>query len=121
MSGRCADLFDPAAVQHDDAVGHGHGFDLIVGDVDRGDAKATLQGFDFNPHLVAQFRVQIRQRFIEEEQRRVTHNGTAHGIALTLAAGELGRFAVEILGEIEHLRRLIDPFAQSRLSAFCGS
>jgi len=31
---RWADLLDVAGVEHDQAIGEGHGLDLIVGDVD---------------------------------------------------------------------------------------
>jgi hypothetical protein len=36
---RAADLFDPPIAHDDDAVGHGHGLDLIVGHVDDGGAN----------------------------------------------------------------------------------
>ena len=37
-----ADLLDEAALHDDDAVGHGQGFFLVVGDVEEGDAKALM-------------------------------------------------------------------------------
>ena len=38
---RRADLLDPAGVHDDDAVGHGHRLDLVVGDVDDGRRRAA--------------------------------------------------------------------------------
>jgi zinc and cadmium transporter len=40
---RRADLLDAAVVHHDDAVGHGHGLDLVVRDVDRGGLQPLVQ------------------------------------------------------------------------------
>ena len=44
------------AVTHDhDAVGHGHGFNLVVRDVNGSGAQALVQLFDFTAHGNAQF------------------------------------------------------------------
>ena len=40
---RRADLLDAAAVHDDDAVGERHRLDLVVGDVDGGDAELRVQ------------------------------------------------------------------------------
>ena len=58
-------LLDLAVTQQHDTVGHGHGFDLIVGDVDHGLTQLLMKAFDFAAHLVAQLSIQVRQRFIE--------------------------------------------------------
>ncbi|MNT47063.1 hypothetical protein D3C72_1837490 [compost metagenome] len=44
-------------------------------------------------HLHAQFGVEVRERFVEQEHRRIAHDGAAHRHALTLAAGKLTRTA----------------------------
>ena len=39
---RGADLLDDAVLHDDDAVGHGEGLFLVVGDVEEGDAQALM-------------------------------------------------------------------------------
>ena len=48
---RRADLLDDAVVHDDDPVGHGHGFDLVVGDVDGGGLQPLVQLLDLGAHL----------------------------------------------------------------------
>jgi hypothetical protein len=93
-SGR-ADLLDDAVVHHDDLVGHGHGLDLVVRDVDRGGLQPLVQLLDLGRICHAQLGVQVGQRLVEQEHLRVAHDGAAHGHALALAAGQLARVAVE--------------------------
>jgi hypothetical protein len=102
---RLAHLFD-AAIAHDhDLVGHGHGLDLVMGDIDDRGLEAAVQLLDLHPHLDAQFRVQIGKRLVEEENLRVAHDGTPHGDALALTARKLLGEAVEKLGQVEDLGR----------------
>jgi hypothetical protein len=86
---RRADLLDIAGVQHDDLVGHGHGFDLVVGDVDHRRLQLMMQFADLQPHRAAQGGVEVGQRLVEQEGRGFAHDGAADGDALALAAGEL--------------------------------
>jgi hypothetical protein len=45
---------------HDhDLVGHGHGLDLVVGDVDRRRLQALVQFLDLGTHLHSQLGVEI--------------------------------------------------------------
>jgi hypothetical protein len=88
-SSGAADLLDDAVVHDHDLVGHGHGLDLVVRDVDRGGLQALVQLLDLGAHLHAQLGVEVGQRLVEQEHLRVAHDGAAHGHALALAAGEL--------------------------------
>ncbi len=108
-------LFHLAVVHHHDLVGHGHGLDLVVGHVDGRRAEPLMQLFDLGTHGDAQLSVEVRQRLVEEEDLRVAHNGSAHGDALALAAGELARIASKELGQAENLRRLVDAFFDEAL------
>ena len=101
---RRADLLDVAGVQHDDLVGHGHGLDLVVGDVDHRRLELLVQLADLEPHRAAQRGVEVGQRLVEQEGRRLAHDGAADGDALALAAGELAGPAFEIVGEVEDAR-----------------
>ena len=103
---RRADLLDPAGVEHDDLVGHGHRLDLVVGDVDHRRAELVVQLADLQPHRAAQRGIEVGQRLVEQEGGRLAHDGAADGDALALAAGELAGPAVEIVGEVEDAGRL---------------
>ncbi|MNQ09483.1 hypothetical protein D3C85_223000 [compost metagenome] len=109
---RRTDLLHPARAHHDDAVGHGHGFHLVVRDVDHGVAQALVQGLDLGAHLHAQLRIQVGQRLVEEEQRGLAHHGAAHGDALALSARERARQAVQVGREVEQAGGLFDARAE---------
>ena len=94
---RRADLLDHAVVHHHDLVGHGHGLDLVVGDVDGGGLQALVQGLDLGAHGDAQLGIEVGERLVEQEDLRIAHDRAAHGDALALAARELARIAVEEL------------------------
>ena len=83
---RRADLLDAAGIEHDDLVGHGHGFHLVVRDIDHGGLELLVQLADLEPHVDAQRRIEVRQWFIEQECFGLAHNGTTDGDALALAA-----------------------------------
>ena len=57
-------LFDATLVHDRDRVGHGHGFFLVVGDVQEGEAHLALDVFEFQLHLAAEFEIQSAKRFI---------------------------------------------------------
>ena len=67
-----------------------------------------MQRGDLRTRLDAQLRVEVRQRFVHQEHLRLAHDRTAHRNALTLAAGEVGRLAVEEVVEVEDSSRLLD-------------
>ena len=114
---RRADLRDRAAVEHDDLVGHRHRLDLVVGDVDHRRLQRVVQFADLEAHLHAQRRVEVGQRLVEQERLGLAHDGAADGDALALAAGELARLAVEIVGEVQRRRRLRDLLVDDVLGA----
>ncbi|MNQ71881.1 hypothetical protein D3C85_865680 [compost metagenome] len=104
---RLADLFDLSFLQHHDAVGHGHCFDLVMGDVHRGCAQPLVQRLDLGAHLHAQLGVEVRQRLVEQESLRLPHDGPAHGYALALAARELARVPLQQLAQAQRVGRLL--------------
>ena len=105
------ELLQLAEAQHGHPVAHRHGLDLVVGDVDGGGAQPALQRGDLGAGLHAQLGVQVRQRLVHAEHLRLTHDGAAHRHALALTAGQLGGLAVQELGEVEDLGRLLDLLA----------
>ena len=105
---RRSDLLDHAIVHHHDLVGHGHGLDLVVGDVDGGGLQPLVQGLDLRAHGDAQLGIEVGERLVEEEDLRIAHDGASHGDALALAARELARIAVEKLAQAEDLGGAVD-------------
>ena len=93
-----------AAVEEHDFVGEGHGFDLVVGDVDDAGADFGVQAAEFLAHLYAQGGVKVRERFVEEEDFGVAHEGAADGDALALAAAERFGFSIEVIFELQQAR-----------------
>ena len=74
---------------------HGHGFDLIMRHINRGDLEALMQILDFGTHLHAELGVKIGQGLIKQEHLRVAHNGAPHRHTLALAARKLAREAMQ--------------------------
>src|SRR5436309_8146917 len=101
---RRADLLKHAATHDRDLVTHRHRLDLIVRDVDRRRLQLLLQLQDLGPSLHTQLRVEIRQRLVHQERRRLADDGTPQRNALALAAGELLRLALDEWIEVENLR-----------------
>ena len=90
---------------HDrDAVAHGHGLDLVVGDVDGGGAQPLVQPRDLGAGLDAQLGVQVGERLVHQEHGRLAHDGAAQRHALALAAGESLRLAVQELLQAQDRR-----------------
>ena len=105
---RGADLLQHAILQHGDPVAHGEGLGLVVRDVDGRDAETALQRRDLGAGLHAQLGVEVRQRLVHEEHLGLTHDGAAHGDALTLTTGERLRLAAEVGLQVEQLGGLED-------------
>ena len=91
-------------MQHHDLVGHGHGLDLVVGDIDHRVAELLVQLGDLHPHLHAQRRVEVRQRLVEQEDLRLAHDGPPDGDPLPLPARQLPRPPVQKLVDLQELR-----------------
>jgi hypothetical protein len=103
------------SLAHDrDAVTHGHGLDLIVGDVDRRRSEAILERADLGPGLHAQLRIEIGQGLVHEEGGRLAHDRPPHRDPLALAAGERARLALQELLQAEGLRGLLDALVDLR-------
>ena len=66
-----------------------------MGNVDEGGLQALMQLGDFGTHLHAQLSVQVGQRFVEQEDLRLTDDSTAQSNTLTLAAGQSLRLTVQ--------------------------
>ena len=105
---RRVDLHQRALRHHGNTITHRHRLDLVVRDVHRGDVEVVLDLGDLGTHLHAQLGVEVRQRLVHQERLRLAHDGPAHGDTLALAAGQLRRAAIEVVGELERARRVGD-------------
>jgi len=115
---RRADLLNDAVLHNDDTVAQSHGLRLVVGHIDKGGVDALAQLDQLCPHLVAELGVQIGQRLVHQQDLRLPDDGAADGHALTLAAGKGLGLAVQILRDVQDLRRLFHPLIDLSLVHF---
>src|SRR5207302_10897394 len=106
--GRRAELVDNAFIEHQDAVAHGHGFHLIVRDVDRGSADAAVKALELLARGGAQFGVKIRERLVEQEHGGLADDRAGKRDPLAFATGELARLALEKCTYSEQRSRPLD-------------
>src|SRR4029077_4725711 len=90
-----ADLLDRALVEHGDAVTEAHRLDLVVGDVDGGDPDPLLELLQLIAGRRAELRVQVGQRFVEQEHLWLPDQRPGQGDPLAFPAGQLPGPAVE--------------------------
>jgi len=100
-------LLDLSVLHNDDFIRHGHGFHLVVGNVDHCRVQAEVKVGKFRPHLYAQFGVQVGKGLVKEEDLGVTDNGAAYRDTLSLTAGEGLRFAVQEFFNVQNTRRFV--------------
>ena len=86
-----ADLLQHAVGQHGDPVAERDRLHLVVRHVDRRDAEPVLQPLQLRSHLDAELRVEVGERFVEQEHLGLAHQRPAHRDALPLPAGQLPR------------------------------
>ncbi len=101
---RPAELDDAAVLHHRDVAGQRQRLDLVVGDVDRGDAELALQPLELVAQRLAQLGVEVGQRLVEQQQRRLDDERPGQREALLLAAGELGGLTLGVRGELHRLQ-----------------
>ena len=91
---RGADLLHGTPVEDDDAVRQRHRFGLVVRHIDERDAGAALQRLELGAHALAQLGVEVRQRLVEQQDRRLDHQRARQRHALLLATRQLTRMAL---------------------------
>ena len=110
-------LHDPALVHHRDAVGHGHGLLLVVGDDHEGHAELVLDVHQLELGFLAQLLVEGAERLVEQQHLRPLGERAGKRHALALAAGELARIALGKLLELDEAQHLADALRDLGLSA----
>ena len=111
----CADLVHDTFIQNHDAVAHGHGFHLIVRDVDGGRTYAAVELLELLASRGSELGVEVGERFIEKKDGRFTHNGARQCDPLTLASREFARLAFE---ERANAKKRCRPFYFSVMQIF---
>ncbi len=96
-----------AVLEHQNAVAHGHRFDLVVRHVNEGGAQPLVQFGNLGAGRNAQLGVEIGERLVHEEDGRFAHDGPADGDALTLTTGKRFRLAVQELGQAQNFGRFL--------------
>ena len=94
-------MVDVAFVEDQDAVAHGHGFDLVVGDVDGGGADAAVEALELFAGRGAELSVEIGKRLVEKEDGGLADDGAGQGDALAFTTGKFARLAVEKRADAE--------------------
>ena len=105
-----ADLLDDASAHDGDAVGEGHGFDLVVGYVDGGYFELAREVLELGAHADAELGVEVGERLVHEKDFGGADDGARQGDALALAAGEFFGLALQIGTELD----LLGGFAHAR-------
>ena len=107
--GRRAGLEHAAAVHDGDPVGHRHGLDLVVGDVDGGGADPLVQALQLLAHQLAEGGIERAQRLVHEEGLGPADDGTAQRHPLAVAAGEPAHPLAEQVVDAQEACGLLHP------------
>ena len=106
---RPPELMDTPVLHDCDAIGHAHGFILIVSDQDCGDPERLLKPANLDLHIEPQILIERRKWFVEEEHARLDGERSGERHALLLTTGQLTRKALAPFVEMDEA----DEFADS--------
>src|SRR5581483_4635231 len=101
-----------AVAHHRDLVRHRERLRLVVRHVDAGDPELALEPLELEAHVLAQLRVEVRERLVEEEQGRLHHERAREREPLLLPARERGRVPRRELPELHDREHALDALAQ---------
>jgi hypothetical protein len=110
-----ADLLDGAGRHHHEAVGHRERLVLVVRDHHGRQAERALELADLDTDFLAQLRVEVRQRLVEQERIGLDDQRPRQRDPLLLAARELARQSVAEPLEAHQLERTRDFLADHRV------
>ncbi len=104
--GWCTHLLEAARVHHGDAVGERHRLGLVVGHEQHTDLQALLNASKLQTHVLAQLRVEVGERFVEQEDVRVVNERTRKRDALLLPTAQEGRGSALQAAQTHDFQRL---------------
>ena len=76
---------------NDDAIGERQSLVVIMCDVDRRGAEHVVDASDFAAHFEAELGVEVGERLVHQNKRRLDDDRARDGDTLLLAAGEPSR------------------------------
>mmetsp|Transcript_22335 Transcript_22335/g.35678 ORF Transcript_22335/g.35678 Transcript_22335/m.35678 type:complete len:392 (-) Transcript_22335:779-1954(-) len=115
---RWIQLLNAAIVKNRHAVGHGQGFGLVVGHINRGDTQIVRQIGDLKLHFFTQLLVQRAKRFIHQNQLGFKHQCTRQGDPLLLSTRKLSWPAATKGAHLNHIQGAFDFFFARALAHF---
>ena len=98
---RRTDLLDESVSHDNDPVTERHCFDLIVRDVDECGVDLLTKTDDLRTHLSAEFRIQVGERLVHQNDLRLSYNCTSDCNTLSLAAGKRLRESVKDFRDLQ--------------------
>ena len=110
---RAAELLDLPGPHHGDDVGEGERLALVVRHVEGRHADLALDPLQLGAHLLPEPRVEVRERLVEEEERRLERQRAGESQTLLLAAREVRRAPLAEVAEPHDLERALDALAAS--------
>ena len=105
---RRPDLADMPAGHDRDPRRHREGFLLVVGDEHEGRPDLAVDARQLDLHLLAELEVERPERLVEQQHGRSLRERAGQRHALGLAARQLPRVAVAVLGQADQLEVLAD-------------
>ena len=90
-------------------VGHGHGLDLVVGDIDNRATQPFVQVDQLRPGLGPQLGVKVGQRLVHQQHLGAGHNRPCQRHPLTLPTRQRAGFTVQVGLEVQHASGLDHP------------
>ena len=97
-------LLEHAEVHDGDLVGHAHRLDLVVGHVDHRLADLVLDPLELGAHVRAEGGVEVRERLVEQEDRRLDDHASAERDLLHVVDRQARRVPVERRGQPDRVR-----------------
>ncbi len=82
-------------IQHHDPVAHGHGFHLIMGDINGGCTYSAVKALQFFARRGSELGVEVGKRLVEKKDGGFAHNSPRQSDPLTLTSGELARLTIK--------------------------
>jgi hypothetical protein len=79
-------LANASISQNDNFVPQGHGFDLIMGNIQDGGFDLPVQMLEFQSHVDSELGIQVAQGFVQKKESGTANEGPAHGHSLPLAS-----------------------------------
>ena len=102
-----ADLLHNAHAHYNHTVTHSHGFALIMGYINNGDAGFLLDFQNLKAHGFTQLSIQIGQGLVQKQQAGRSHQSASQGYTLLLTTGQLVGITLAIFTQVYQLQHFL--------------